>query len=64
MQAPPSDKKPAATGRRAVAVLGVPITGPTFTKAQKRFNQLVEKLKGQRQELQRWQAYHGSISSN
>lgn len=59
---PPVDDKPTASGRRAVAILGVPGTvpgtGPALTKAQKRFNQLVEKLKVQRRELQQWQAYH------
>jgi hypothetical protein len=40
---PPVDKKPASGGRSEV-VLGVPATGPALSKAQKRFNQLVEKL--------------------
>jgi len=54
---PPIDDPPAAPGRRAVAVLGVPGTTTTLSKAQKRFNQLIGKLQGQRDELQRWQAY-------
>jgi hypothetical protein len=54
---PPIDDPPAAPGRRAVAVLGVPGTTTTPSKAQKRFNQLIGKLQGQRDELQRWQAY-------
>ena len=54
---PLNDKKPAAPGRRAVTVLGVAGAGPSLTKAQKRFNQLIEQLKRQRAELQRWQDY-------
>jgi hypothetical protein len=58
---PPADDKPAASRRHSVAVLGVPGTpaggGPALTRAQKRFNQLVDKLRVQRRELQHWQAY-------
>jgi hypothetical protein len=54
---PPIDDPLAAQGRGAVAVLGFPGKATTLSKAQKRFNQLIEKLKGQRDELQRWQAY-------
>ena len=54
---PPFDDPRAAQGRRVVAVLGVPGAQTALNKPQKRFNLLVEKLKGQRGELQRWQAY-------
>jgi hypothetical protein len=51
------DDEPAALGRSAVPVLGVAGSNATLTKAQKRFNQLIERLKSQREELARWQAF-------
>jgi len=54
---PPLDDTSTALDRRAVAVPGVPGTHGSQSKAQRRFNQLVEKLKSQRDELRRWQAY-------
>lgn len=44
----------------AVTVLKVSGDGPALTKAQKRFNQLVEKLKVQRGDLRRWQTFQRS----
>lgn len=55
--AQPVDDKPSAPGRDAVAVGRGPDGGSGLSKAQRRFNQLVAKLRGQREELQRWQAY-------
>jgi hypothetical protein len=54
---PPFGRKPVATARHLVAVLGVAERGAALSKTQKRFNQLIEKLGAQRAELQRWQAY-------
>jgi len=54
---PPIDVKTMPSGRGAVAVLGVAASGPALTKTQKRFNQLIDKLKGQREEVKRWEAY-------
>jgi predicted NBD/HSP70 family sugar kinase len=51
------DEEPPHSGSSAVPVIGAMGAGPALSKAQKRFNQLVEKLKGQREELRRWQAY-------
>jgi hypothetical protein len=45
------------SGLSAVPVPGNVGAGAGLSKAQKRFNQLVEKLKDQREELRRWQAY-------
>ncbi len=41
----------------AVAVLGVPDLGAPLTRAQKRFNHLIARLKVQRNELATWQAF-------
>jgi hypothetical protein len=57
MASSPFDDPPAADRGRAVAVLGVPGPRTALNKLQKRFNQLIEKLKGQRDDLQRWQAF-------
>lgn len=54
---PPRGPKPVAAARQLVAVLGVAERDAPLSKTQKRFNQLIEKLGAQRDELQRWQAY-------
>jgi hypothetical protein len=42
--------------RQAVPVLGI-IGGAASSKAQKQFNKLIDRLRGQRRELERWQAF-------
>ncbi len=49
--------EPALPGRHAVPVLGVAGSSRTLTGAQRQFNQLIERLKSQREELARWQAF-------
>jgi hypothetical protein len=47
-------------GRSVVVVLGATGGTKTMTKAQRQFNKLVERLKDQREELARWQAFKQS----
>lgn len=42
---------------RRVPAIGVPGSARTLSKTQKRFNQLVERLSGQRDEIARWKTY-------
>jgi hypothetical protein len=56
------------SGRNTVPVVGVVGSAATLTKSQKRFNNLIERLTRQRQELARWQAfrqtYHQQLADN
>lgn len=54
------DDDPVIPGCSAIAVLRVLGGSTTLTKAQKKFNKLVEKLNGQRRELERWQAFRNT----
>ena len=42
---------------RRIPAIGVPGSARTLSKTQKRFNQLVERLSGQRDEIARWTTY-------
>jgi hypothetical protein len=42
---------------RRIPAIGVPGSARTLTKTQKRFNQLVQRLSGQREEIARWKTY-------
>lgn len=44
-------------GRSAIPILGVPGSSGALTKTQRQFNQLIERLKSQREDLARWQTF-------